>query len=82
MVGQIAGHQRREPAAPPASGEDATAIGLAGATVVTGGTRIGHDDRARELPRGMGATAFSISPSRKWTCQSSGRRSAFRSEAG
>ena len=80
MVGEVAGHQRREAAPVRQRREDPrrdrprpprrwspAAPGWASRS------------RARTAARCNGATAFSISPSRRWTCQSSGRRMARRS---
>ena len=72
VVGQIAGHQRREAGRRRRRGSARDRRGR-----LDGRDRrhqIRHDDRPRELPRGDGATARSIAPSRRWTCQSSGRR--------
>src|SRR5712692_6821612 len=42
---------------------------------MTGGTRLGMTIARANWRAVQGATARSIAPSRKWTCQSSGRRS-------
>src|SRR2546429_3603013 len=46
----------------------------AAATSVTGGTRLGMTIARANWRAVHGNTACSIAPSRKWTCQSSGRR--------
>jgi hypothetical protein len=46
----------------------------AAATVVTGGARLGMTMARANWRAVNSATASSIAPSRRWTCQSSGRR--------
>ena len=58
------------------SGEDVRGF-LQG--LITGGTRLGITIARANCRAVWATTAFSISPSRKWTCQSSGRRMVMRS---
>ena len=51
VVGQIAGHQRRE--ARPGRGDDPVAIGAGRLDAGHRRHQVGHDDRPRELPRGV-----------------------------
>ena len=52
-VGQIAGHQRREITARRQCSDDAAAIGLGRCNCCNRRRKVRHDNRARELPRGI-----------------------------